>query len=64
MKYMITVFDSMGGENTNVTITSNDVDFISFPAVVGNPNYDQFLIQVGLTDEEVHELPVDEWIEA
>ena len=37
---------------------------LSFPAVVGNPNYDAFLLQVDLTDEEVHALPVNEWIEA
>ena len=48
----------------NITTTSDDIAFTSFPAVVGNPNYDQFLIQVDLTDEEVHALPVDEWIEA
>ena len=64
MKYMISKFESFGTESVNVTTTSDDVAFTSFPAVVGNPNYDQFLIQVDLTDEEVHALPVDEWIEA
>jgi hypothetical protein len=63
MKYMIVKLESFGTEFTNVITTLDDINFISFPAVVGNPNYDAFLAQADLTDEEVHALPVDEWIE-
>lgn len=61
MKYEIieTLYDSL-----NVITTVDDENFVSFPAIVGNPNYDAFLIQVDLTDEEVHALPLNEWIEA
>lgn len=45
----------------SVITTSNDVDFVSFPAVVGNPNYDAFLVQAELTDKQVHALTPDVW---
>ena len=34
---------------------------LSFPAEVGNPNYDAFLVSAKLTDEEVHALEPDVW---
>lgn len=63
MKYMITVFDSHGESFTNVITTTDDVAFISFPAEVDNPNYDPFLVDAKLTDEEVHALEPDTWYE-
>ena len=48
---------------TNILVTNDDDNFISFPAEIGNPNYDQFLEQTGLTDTEVHELEPDVWYE-
>lgn len=63
MKYMITEIETHGVIARSVVTTKDDINFVGFPAVVGNPNYDQFLVEVDLTDEEVHELPVDEWFE-
>lgn len=60
---MITKFESFGTELVNITTTSDDENFVSFPAQLDNPNYDAFLVQVGLTDEEVKTLPVDEWFQ-
>lgn len=64
MKYTKLVNKGFMGspDSVHICIKRNDESFISFPAEIGNPNYDQFLIQVDLTDEEVHALPVDEWI--
>lgn len=64
MKYLLNKYTSFEEDFYSVVTTINDIDFISFPADIGNHNYDAFLVQVSLTDEEVHALPVDEWIEA
>jgi hypothetical protein len=61
MKYMITVFETTDYKNYNITTTPDDVVFTSFPAVIGNPNYDQFLEKTKLTDKKVHALTPDEW---
>jgi hypothetical protein len=61
MKYIMTVFKSFGSENYNITTTSDDVVFTSFPAEIGNPNYDAFLTQAELTDKQVHALKPDVW---
>ena len=61
MKYMITVFDSHGESFTNVTTTGDGAAFTSFPAEVGNPNYDAFLVQAQLTDKQVHALTPEVW---
>ena len=62
MKYLFNeMFDVHNNIIRNVTTTSDDVSFTSFPAVVGNPNYDAFLTQVGLTDAQVHELEPNVW---
>jgi hypothetical protein len=61
MKYMITVLEFMGSENYNITTTPDDVVFTSFPAEIGNPNYDAFLAQAELTDKQVHALKPDVW---
>ena len=59
MKYMITKIDVPDFPFTSVTIDSGN--FTNFPAVVGNPNYDAFLVSAKLTDEEVHALEPDVW---
>lgn len=64
MKYIINTYPNIVGTFTSITVTIDDENFLNFPAEVGNPNYDQFLDTVNLTDEEVHALPTDEWIEA
>jgi hypothetical protein len=61
MKYMMTILEFMGNESYNITTTSDDVVFTSFPAVIGNPNYDTFLTQAELTDKQVHGLKPDVW---
>lgn len=63
MKYMMTIIETFGSQNYNVTTTPDDEVFTSFPAEIGNPNYDQFLLQVELSDEEVKALPTNEWFE-
>ena len=64
MKYMIIKSNFMEQDITNILVTNDEDNFISFPAEIGNPNYDQFLVRVELSDEEVHALPLNEWIEA
>lgn len=59
MKYLISI--GPDGVSENVIVTSDDINFVSFPAVVGNPNYDQFLVQAELTDKQVHALTPDVW---
>ena len=61
MKYMISKFESFGTESVNVTTTNSEATFTSFPAVVGNPNYDAFLEQAKLTDKQVQALTPDTW---
>lgn len=61
MKYKTVKSELFGVVSTSVITTNDEVAFTSFNAVIGNPNYDQFLVQVGLTDAEVHELEPDVW---
>jgi hypothetical protein len=61
MKYMMTVNDFTEYKNYNITTTIDDETFTSFPAVIGNPNYDSFLIRAELTDKQVHALTPDVW---
>jgi hypothetical protein len=61
MKYMMNIIESFGSKNYNITTTSDDEVFTSFPAVIGNPNYDAFLTQAELTDKQVHALKPDVW---
>lgn len=61
-KYIVTVYKPVeGAEVFNITTTTNEVDFTSFPAEVGNPNYDAFLVQAELTDTQVKALKPDTW---
>lgn len=61
MKYMRTINQPVSeGKSNIVTDLGNDV-FNLFPAVVGNPNYDAFLVQAELTDKQVHALTPDVW---
>jgi len=59
MKYMITKIDVPDFPFTSVTIDSGN--FVNFPAVVGNPNYDQFLVSAKLTDKKVKALEPNVW---
>ena len=46
---------------SNVKIPINDTELLDIPAEVGNPNYDNFLLQANLTDEEIKLLEPDIW---
>jgi hypothetical protein len=61
MKYMMTFSEFFKIKNYNITTTSDDEVFTSFPAEIGNPNYDAFLTQAELTDKQVHALKPDVW---
>ena len=61
MKYMKTEFAGMAGTSTSINVAVDVSDFVCFPAVVGNPNYDQFLVDAQLTDSEVQALTPDTW---
>lgn len=61
MQYTLTIFKYLGVEELSVTTTKDREHLTSFPAVVGNPNYDQFLVDAQLTDSEVQALTPDTW---
>ena len=61
MKYIINVFESFDVKSFNVTTTLDEIVFTSFPAEIGNPNYDQFLVDAKLTDKKVKALTPDKW---
>lgn len=61
MKYMYNSIELPSAVIGNITTTSDDENFTSFPAEIGNPNYDQFLIQAKLTDKKVKALTPDKW---
>ena len=60
MRYMVIKFESLSGEITSVTVTYDD-SATNFPAVIGNPNYDAFLVRAELTDTQVKALKPDTW---
>jgi hypothetical protein len=61
MKYMMTINEFLEFKSYNITTTPDDEMFTSFPADVGNPNYDAFLEQAQLTDKQVHALKANVW---
>lgn len=61
MKYKKTVITLLDVTNTGIVTTKDDINFTSFPAEIGNPNYDAFLTQAELTDKQVHALKPDVW---
>jgi hypothetical protein len=61
MKYQILEYKSIDRVLKNVNTTIDDVTFTQFLAEVGNPNYDQFLVDAKLTDKQVKELKPDVW---
>jgi hypothetical protein len=63
MKYKTVISDVMNVEKTHIVIDFLDNTFQSFPAEVGNPNYDQFLEANKLTDKQVYALKNDVWYE-
>lgn len=61
MRYILTIVEDREEKFYHITTTSGDVNFTSFPATVGNPNYDAFLEQAKLTDKQVQALTPDTW---
>jgi hypothetical protein len=61
MKYSTVMYTSFDKDVWSIITTSDNEVFTSFPAEIGNPNYDQFLATVSLTDEEVKKLKPDVW---
>lgn len=61
MTYMLTLSEAFGQERSSITINNGVEHFISFPAKVGNPNYDSFLESQSLTDAEVQAMEPDVW---
>jgi hypothetical protein len=61
MKYMLTIIQDVKENFYSITVTGDSVNFISFPAHVGNDSYDQFLEQSKLPDKQVKELKPDVW---
>lgn len=61
MKYKTTKSELFDVISTSVITTDNDVSFVGFPAEIGNPNYDKFLVDAQLTDSEVQALTPDTW---
>ena len=61
MKYMTIKYLSFDKDFWNVVTTKDEESFISFPAEIDNPNYDQFLVDAKLTDKQVKTLEPDVW---
>ena len=61
MKYLIANGTQPLENSKAVVTTSDDVSFTSFPAEVGNPNYDAFLIEAQLTNAKVKKLDTGVW---
>lgn len=61
MKYSTVKYTSLDQDFCSIITTSGDEVFTSFPAELGNPNYDRFLVDAKLTDAEVHALEPDTW---
>jgi invasion protein IalB len=61
MKYKIVVISPSNVDVTNIFILEKDEMFTSFPAEIGNSNYDQFLVDAKLTDKQVKALKSDVW---
>jgi hypothetical protein len=61
MKYEILKHEMFGKITTHVMAQQSNEVCLSFPAEVGNPNYDAFLEQAQLTDKQVHSLKPDVW---
>ena len=61
MRYKYTDTIDHGSTQRNVIIETAPDQYTSFPATIGNPAYDGFLTQTGLTDEQVQEVEPDVW---
>ena len=60
-RYEILVIANMQGDTRHVVTQQADGSSTSFPAIVGNPNYDSFLESQSLMDAEVQAMTPDIW---
>ena len=60
MRYMISVMAGPA-QSRSVLVEADSGDLTSFPAEVGNPNYDSFIESQSLTDAEVQAMEPDVW---
>ena len=61
MRYMVKKYTLYGRDFASVLIDRGNEEFTSFPAEVGNPNYDSLLESQSLTDAEVQAMEPDVW---
>ena len=61
MKYLMTIFENFDSTVMCINVERVDKSVLGFPAEVGNPAYDQFLVDAQLTDSEVQALTPDTW---
>ncbi len=61
MKYELVKIETYNGIFYSIMTTKDNISFVSYPAEIGNPNYDAFLVQANLTDKQVHALTPDVW---
>lgn len=63
MKYSKTIIDTALFKQILITVTNDDINFVSFEAIESNPNYVQFLETAQLTDTQVAALEPNTWYE-
>jgi hypothetical protein len=61
MSYQVLAIERRGTTSRHINIDRGDDGFLSFPAEVGNPNYESFLASQSLTDAEVQAMEPDVW---
>lgn len=61
MAYVVTVSTAFQQQSRSITVDRGNEEFTSFPAKVGNPDYDSFLESQSLTDAEVQAMEPDVW---
>lgn len=63
MKYKVIKLQFMNEYFYHIIVDKENNEYISFPAEIGNPNYDEFLINSNLIHDNITILTRDTWIE-
>ena len=61
MRYLVWDIPLVESMERQVSVRDSEDCFTSFPAEVGNPNYDSFLESQDLTDAQVQAMEPDVW---